>query len=307
MGPLVTILLSTYNGEVYLRDQLESILSQTHKNIYLIVRDDGSTDSTVEILQSYAHKFRLFSLVEGENIGVVKSFMELLNRAPSEADYIAFCDQDDVWDLDKIANAVEAMEREGGLTQPRLYFTPTRIVDSKLGLISEKDQVKKGPSFYNSLVQNVVTGCTAVINQEARKLLVGRDVNWSNVVMHDWWVYQVVSAFGEIVYSPRPSISYRQHENNVVGARSGFAFWSKRIKRHFFGQPKIIRAQIEEFTKVYGQELPQRFRDEVELFLYYLHEGRVMGRAYYLVRSSFYRQGLLDNIVFKFLYVVGRI
>lgn len=180
----VQVLLSTYNGGKYLQAQIDSLLQQTYADSHILVRDDGSKDSTHQILQQYESEH--LTWYAGDNVGVIRSFMDLL-RQESDAQFYAFCDQDDVWKADKIERAVTLLDTKSAQT-PLLYFTHTELVNHQLQPYHKiQPIIEKQVGFGNALVQNIVTGCTAVLNRAGRDLLLQSNPNWDNVRMHDWW------------------------------------------------------------------------------------------------------------------------
>ena len=164
----LTVLLSTFNGERYLREQLDSLLSQTVRATEIFVRDDGSTDGTVSILKDYAQRDALH-WCEGENIGPGRSFWRLLS-ACGEADYCAFCDQDDVWDEDKLETAVDALKRLNP-ELPALYCSDVRVTDEKRNLLAQHMIRACTPDYPHALIRNLGPGCTFVLNRSALDLL----------------------------------------------------------------------------------------------------------------------------------------
>ena len=169
MNKSVTILLSTYNGEKYLEEQLQSFFSQTYwQNCTLFVRDDGSKDGTVAILKKY-EQGRKLRLVCGENIGFVKSFFWLINNAP-DADFYSFADQDDVWNADKIERAVTKL-LESDNTMPQLYFSDYEFYTSNMQYIGYRKTKGTPPTFYESLTDCRAAGFTTLINREFYSIL----------------------------------------------------------------------------------------------------------------------------------------
>ncbi len=231
---MVTILLAVYNGEKYLNSQIESILSQTFKDIKIIIRDDGSTDKSVEIINSYCNKYPdKISCLDGAPTGSAKqNFAQLLLNC--DDDYIMFCDQDDVWLPDKIEKTLAAMrEAENDGQTPVLVHSDLKVVDCELNEIS--------PSFFEFqklfqnnitlpklLVQNYVTGCTVMINR-ALKQKCGAIPK--ECIMHDWWLALVAALFGRLVCVNDATMLYRQHADNQVGAKAsyGIAFIKRKI------------------------------------------------------------------------------
>ena len=212
----VCILMSTYNGEKYLKEQLDSILCQKDVKIKLLVRDDSSTDKTVEILEKYKEK-KLLEYYSGENLKPAHSFMNLLYNAP-EADYYAFSDQDDFWMDNKLKEAIIKLKT----TSPKkeaIYFSNVEVVDSNLNHISYGSN-KKRISLSSSFVHSPAIGCTMVINKNMREKIIEKDIKNLEIGLHDSWIYRValiINAY--IIYDENSYIKYRQHENNVVGAK----------------------------------------------------------------------------------------
>ena len=167
---VVQVLLSTYNGEAYLKPQMESLLSQDHGRVRILVRDDGSTDGTVALLREYQAAHPEIEVVLGANIGFAQSFLQLLTLSSPEADYLAFCDQDDVWKPGKVSRAAQFLERYPKET-PTLYCSRLTVVDDNLGVLGQSRILKRELSFRNALVECPTPGPTIVISQAARRLL----------------------------------------------------------------------------------------------------------------------------------------
>jgi glycosyltransferase involved in cell wall biosynthesis len=302
MTQKVNILLSTYNGERFLVKQLDSILSQTYKNIVIHVRDDGSSDKTKEILLNYALKYpKYFKVDFGNNLGVIKSFFELICNSDKTCDYFALCDQDDVWKKDKISNAIAAIKDYS--LYPAMYCSNYTLVDENSNIIRYKKRNVVKPSFCNALVENIATGCTIVVNKHARELIIKRVPK--KALMHDWWFYLVVSAFGTIIYDSDESMFYRQHSSNVVGVKSNLLDkWISRVKRFKArqGMPYVTE-QAEEFRIIFGDLLSLRKKEVLDRFL----DERISfwGRLVYAVKSESYRQTFIDNIIFKILIILN--
>lgn len=301
MDGLVQVVMSTYNGEKYLREQIDSILNQDYPAIQLLVRDDGSKDGTIQILKEYESKYHNFSYYEGSNLGVIRSFFDLLQHIPKEVDYIALSDQDDVWLKEKISVAVKVLQK-GESKKPLLYCSNPRLVDGKLKPLPNRlEGLLVKPSFGNAIIENKAQGCTCVMNKELLQLMVGRIPTYT--VMHDWWIYLVATCFGEVRYDQTGYILYRQHEENVVGTKASFwDEWIGRIKR--FGQNKgKIPRQLRAFIKLYDVEGKQR--EYIDNVLKYKHSWRSKRKI--LFDKSVYRQRKLDNLIFKMLFLFNKI
>ena len=224
-------MLSTYNGEKYLKEQLDSLFNQTYENFELIVRDDGSTDRTLKILKSYD----IHLLESQENIGVKKSFSLLLEYAieHSDGNYFMFCDQDDIWEKDKVEKTLQKMQEleSQDKDMPLLVHTDLKVVDESLKLLHnsfwEYEYLNpKLNSFHRLLIQNTITGCTMMINRELATLSLPIP---NDSIMHDWWIGLVASKFGKIDFIDEGLIYYRQHSLNSIGAK-GFSALSILLK-----------------------------------------------------------------------------
>lgn len=306
MKPSVVILLSTYNGARHLRHQLDSLLGQDYPVLRIRVRDDGSTDDTVAILHEYAVKHPDFKYHIGQNLGAAASFFELLRAHSQEADLVAFCDQDDVWMSDKVSRAVQHFSQDDDGSIPKLYVSQLRIVDKDLSLLGTTRPLTRPPGFGNALTQNIAAGCTMMLNRSACSLLTAFLPDPRNVVMHDWWIYLVISAFGSVAYAREARILYRQHGANVFGARTGPALWWQRMVR-------VVRTtrdagahrQAREFFRLFSTRLSLRQRQLLDWMLA-LGRGEWRARWHCATAWDLYRQGWIDDLAFRFLVLIGR-
>lgn len=211
------ILLSTYNGEKYLEEQINSLLKQENVSVFILIRDDGSTDGTVEILKEYADKHENIDIVEGENVGVINSFNTLMNHPlVDEFEYVAFCDQDDIWLPGKISSALDRLD-SGKREVPQLYCSNLQVVDEKLSPIKLYHTTAPNYNRCTAIVQNCATGCTQVFNRRAVQLY--RDGIGKRMEMHDYWMFLVCVYMGQVFWDKNAFILYRQHMDNVVGAK----------------------------------------------------------------------------------------
>lgn len=264
----VAVILSTYNGEKYLVEQLESILAQEAVEVSLLVRDDGSRDSTMSIVRDFALRYGNVQWIAGVNRGVAGSFMTALEQADCPCDYFAFSDQDDVWEPRKLANAVEVLRVAGDTQLPLLYCSKLEVVDENLRHIAFTRKLFRDIGFKNALFQNIVTGCTVVMNRPARDLVIAAGA-MRNILIHDWWCYLAVSAFGKVIFDDRSAIKYRQHGHNQVGARMSFLGRIRsRYDRTFKGlNGRFPSEQNRLFLELYGQSLSGDKRRFMELTL----------------------------------------
>ncbi|MGH1576152.1 glycosyltransferase [Planktotalea sp.] len=211
----ISILLASYNGSAFLREQLASIHAQSHKDWSLILSDDGSCDDTLAIARACISKERL-DIFQGPQRGIALNFWNALMKVP-DGNYAAFCDQDDVWHPNKLERAFMALH---GNACPALYSSGRYVTDAQLNVLGEQSRslVK---SFARSLFRNQVAGHTCVLSPQAVQML-KRFPPAPNVPFHDWWAMLVLSALGaRFIHDPYPSLYYRQHEANVLGAMGG--------------------------------------------------------------------------------------
>jgi glycosyltransferase involved in cell wall biosynthesis len=299
----VQVLLSTYNGRRYLSELLASILRQREVAVEVLARDDGSTDGTWEFLEAQGQTVPL-TAYRGSHLGVVASFFWLLQHSSPEADYIALADQDDVWLESKLARAVEVLRPRGTAT-PAMYCSRLTLVDPALTLLGHSEDAPRGPSFENSLVQNIANGCTIVLNQAARKVL-GKGYP-ASAFMHDWWIYQVIAGLGTVVYDRESHILYRQHGGNAVGAshttlgRVASRVW-RGLRRGFRLFPP---SQLEELQRIHGSDLDPARRLILQR---YLDAHHAFGRRVRLATGSdlVFQHGW-QQMMFRCLVLLNRL
>ena len=220
----VQVLLSTYNGEKYIKEQIESIIKQEEVEISLLVRDDGSTDKTIEILEEISKNNTNIKFYKGENKGPARSFMELVQKS-EEANYYAFADQDDVWETRKIISAIKKLNKTD---IPELYISSVTIVDENLEHIGKKE-VQGKFTFEGEMIKNFAIGCTQVFNKKLRDIINLYEPQY--IIMHDSWITRVCYAIGgNVIIDENSYIKYRQHSNNVVGYKDNGI---KKLKKQF--------------------------------------------------------------------------
>ncbi len=218
-APSVTILLSTYNGENYLKTQLDSICEQSHCEWSVAWRDDGSADNSIAIVEAFAknagpERF-LKSPSSGFHIGATPSFLQLLSEN-CDAPLVAFADQDDRWLPLKLQRAIDRLADAGDL--PALYCSRQLLTDDDFSHPVFSMQYLGRPGFPASLTQNIASGNTIVMNQAGARLVAS--IPAPVAALHDWWSYIVVSACGGLViYDAEPTIMYRQHMTNLIGSQ----------------------------------------------------------------------------------------
>ena len=224
----VVVLLSTYNGCDYLKNQLDSLIRQKNVDLTLVIRDDGSDCDTIKILEEYRQLIPSYFLLKEENIGAEASFNSLCTYALENtiADYYAFCDQDDVWEDCKLSEAIQSLQHYNSNT-PNLYFSNLLKVDDKLnsiGYLYGPDEVKIDKKY--ALMQIFTYGCTCVFNRKALEIY----CSVKNTAYHDNWLFAVCAFLGNTYYDKNSHILYRQHQNNLsMHKGSGFCYFFKRF------------------------------------------------------------------------------
>lgn len=301
MSKKVAILLSTYNGEKYLREQIDSILAQTYDNFELIVRDDGSRDSTVEIVKEYMEKSdKEITLMVGKNLGFIKSFFELLKH--SDADYFSFADQDDIWLPNKIELAVNSLNKLDD-TKPNMAFSNVDYYDTEMNFMGNGDSKGKKPSFLNSLYECINQGMTMVINKTTRDYIVKNIPE--KCFFHDWWTYMICTAFGNVVQDDVVTVKYRRAKTNAtVEGQGKITLFIWRIKKLFLGEGmKDIRAQQTIFKNIFYDILSKENKKILDTF-----EGEKYN-FFKALKKTFYpkkiRRKLVDEIPLRILFLLG--
>ena len=265
----VDILLATYNGEKYIREQLDSLINQTHSNFNLIIQDDCSKDNTVEILKKYVQKDNRISFnINKENIGYIKNFEGLLNRVDSE--YFMLCDQDDVWLPEKIEVSLKKIME----TNSDLVFTDLQVVDESLSpmmssLIRHSNTLKN-ILVYNDYrliyLRNCVTGCTILTKKKFICKFIPIPIKFP--MIHDWWMTLIVGLNGKIQYIDRPLIKYRQHGKNQVGIIG----MKNYIQDFYEYREKYIDLKLNQFNiykendNIFNEELKKLNIDAIEYY-----------------------------------------
>ncbi len=298
----VKILLSTHNGEKYLAQLLDSLISQDYPNMEISVRDDGSTDGALKILKSYAG--RELEVIQGSNIGVIGSFFELIKNSRGNARYLALCDQDDVWLSDKISRAVSRLEEFDCEKEILLYCSNVIVVDESLNPVSGVPRGKVSPSFRNALVQNIARGCTCVFNRSAADMFLLASPDLRNIIMHDWWLYLIASSMGTVIYDDEPGLFYRQHSFNLVGHSHGIFSWGGRAKRFIETRnERLLTEQARAFYRTFRRHLPPGEKQLLEKFVF--GRNTFLERCRFIREAGCFRQAALDDAVLKMLIMLG--
>ena len=254
----VAILMSTYNGEKYLQEQMDSLLRQIGVSVEIFVRDDGSTDGTIDILKHYLKKNPNIQLKLGKNVGVGNSFMSLVSSVPDDFDYYAFSDQDDIWLDNKLSKAIEMI---GENKRSTLYCSNQILVNSIGERCGIRFKLKPDCSVEQCFQTNHVTGCTMVWNNSLHAILSNKsNLPTSSLLenrIHDVWVSSVAGLVGDVYCDEYAYILYRQHDNNVVGAADDTFLDTLRLQLKKLRNPEMRRGR----SKL-AKELVERFPNE---------------------------------------------
>lgn len=309
---MFVILLATYNGANYIEQQLDSIVSQSYTNWYLLISDDGSKDATIEIIQNYVDKYpEQISLIyntSGKH-GAKNNFMNLIANAPV-GKYYAFCDQDDVWESNKLELLVLEYNKDDH--EPMLVYHDLKVVDEQLQVLGDSFSkytqlsLDLDSAFVDLMKCNYIPGCAISFNDKLMKLI---KLPGDKVSIHDWWTMLIASAFGKIKMLQKPLGLYRQHNFNTIGIvskESGVGLF-----RRYFGASKfqtvfrkIKGAKIEtlnmlqEFMKLYGDELVAEKQKLCSKNIHYLCSSNKIASLLWGLKKGNRQKGLVKNIFF---------
>lgn len=305
----IEVLMAVYNGEKFIREQIHSILNQTDPDVKIIIRDNASEDSTIKIVEEciHSHPDRIKLIRSAKNVGVIGNFAALMEQ--SKADYVMFSDADDVWKKDKIEKTfakLKAIEKIHGSKKSILIHTDLTVVNRELQTIHESfwkysnlNVTQKGHLLNRLLIQNVVTGCTVMVNRALLNLALPIP---DHIVMHDWWLGLVASAFGSIDTVNAPTILYRQHGGNDTGAKKyGVISYLKRVLNR--SQKKKISdniqkrfRQAETLSERYKMMLSHENKDILDAFVK-MESATFFKKRYLMAKYGFYKHGILRNAI----------
>ncbi len=303
MDKLVQILMSTYNGEIYLREQIDSILKQKGVKVKLLIRDDGSNDGTVQILREYEKKYKNICVYCGENLGACNSFLDILKYVDTNSEYFAFSDQDDVWNEYKLQRAIQKISNEKNV--PTLYCGQYITVNKKMEKIKYKYKKNNhiDDIFGNALIESCCTGGTVVFNVSLLNLLQERIPK--NAYMHDWWCYLVAAALGKIIYDEKPYLFYRQHENNVLGVKGNiYTRFLKRIK-NYNNLRLYVPKQLEDLKNLYVDKLSDKQMKQINCIIN-KNKNPIL-RLSIFTTKGIKRCNKMDDILYKIMFLFWKL
>ena len=305
--PKLIILLSSYNGEQYIQKQIESIMNQSYQNFTLLIRDDGSSDSTRKIINKLSKNNKKIISSYGENIGVVKSFLELLKIAPSDNNYVyLFCDQDDIWLPKKLQMTTNHFNNSKNPSKT-LYCSRLKYVDKNLNNLG-LSQSPKHIGFNNAVVENIATGCTMAFGHFIRERLLAADPD--KMIMHDWWAYLIACTFGEVIYDSTPTVLYRQHSNTVTPWEPG----SVKIRARFKGFVNRVTSnthqglqslnQAIDFIQTYS-DTPEKYISIVNRLVVLRKRNQLFNRFKYILNPDVVRTNKIEDWSLKPMILFG--
>lgn len=291
-------MLSTYNGNEYVRQQINSIYRQTYSDFTLYVRDDGSKPEFVTVLKDLQKEFH-FQLILGENLGFVGSFMSLLEQV-TDADLYSFADQDDIWLPHKLQTAVEWYEKNQNEDIPILYHSAYDIVDSGENKIGSFYYPNDGYDFRRSITENHYSGFAMVINRKMRTYMLMGD--WHNIGYHDWWAAMIAHFLGIGYSDPFVCARHRAHGDNVTTFNMKTRLqWLIQVLR----EDSDIKKRAEEFFRCFAEKLSNEKKQMLERFSRRgYHPADAFWKAFYPKR---WRPVLSSELVVRMLMLIGKI
>ncbi|WP_052285258.1 glycosyltransferase [Kluyvera genomosp. 1] len=293
--PHVAILLAAYNGDKYIKEQLQSLVDQSYSRISIFISDDSKNEDTYKIVQKFILDNNLQNVFyrKGPQESFVENFLSMVNDQNIIADYYAFCDQDDIWHTNKIKTAVSRLCELDSNT-PNIYCGRTRLVNEVGTTIGFSPLFKRSPSFRNALVQNIAGGNTMVFNHSLKNIL--SSLPQANCISHDWLAYLIATACnGTVIYSPNADIDYRQHGSNIIGSNKGIFARVKRLSLLFKGDYRKWNSLHDDILSSDKSILEGANKDTYDFFTK-ARNASLFYRVFYFFRSKVYRQSLLGNI-----------
>lgn len=322
-APRIDIIMATYNGERYITEQIDSIFAQTYSNWRLIIRDDGSTDKTVDIIKKYAKKDSRIQLIEDAigNLGFNKNFLTLLNS--TSADYISICDQDDVWLPQKLALCLEKLQHiETPAKLPALVHCDASVVNSSLEMISDRWIGERGKvtGVHGLVFANSVQGAATIINVSLKKIA----LELTPEIPYDYHLALLSVFKGKRFYIDQPLLKYRQHSNNAIGAMGtneqfNMIYYSKQLidlmrsMLHYLRYDRLTLSlkfglsAYHKIKKTYAKEpIPTHLNQAVQEYLYLFEGDSRLHKLYYYIKQPYAFSRKKDYWTCLFLIAIGR-
>jgi glycosyltransferase involved in cell wall biosynthesis len=303
----IAILLGTLNGAKFLPAQLASFTAQTHQDWRLFASDDGSRDETSEILSQFQNALGSprVDIRNGPRQGFFANFLSLIRDPAIRADYFAYSDQDDIWEPEKFARALDWLQNVPSRV-PALFGSRTCLIDKDGREFGLSPLFRREPAFRNALVQNIAGGNTMVFNAAAREYLMVGNVSL-NLPGHDWWTYLVTTAVGgQVHYDPTPLVRYRVHPQNIMGSNAGLRNHSRRLHMIARGRFRYwIDLNIAALKPLRDRMTPQN-RDLFDLFSE-VRDRPFITRQIGFLKTGIYRQTPLGNLGLVFASLLNKL
>ncbi len=291
----VQVLMSTYNGEKYIKEQIESINNQRNVVANILVRDDGSKDNTQKIIKNYNIK-----MIKGSNLKPAKSFMELIECSDDNYKFYALSDQDDYWLPNKLNRAIEQIKKYNQ-DIPIVYFSAKKIVNDKLEYLYTLEEEEK-TTLGSAMIKNIATGCTMVFNKKMKTIL--KKYKPGNIEMHDAWIYRLCLAIGGIAINDKESyILYRQHENNVIGVNNKVISRLKRRFRSYKNKNRYREKMAKELLNGYKNDMANENCKILESFANYRYS--IKYKMNLLFNKNIKLKSKKENIIFKIAVILN--
>lgn len=299
----IAVILCCKNGEKYILEQLDSLKNQSESRFDLYINDDGSDDNTLEIIKKYKFPIDInVYLSSTEYSSFQKNFLKTLKSVNNNYDYFFFCDQDDIWEKEKIEISLDFLNRD--FTVPSLICSRTKIIDEKGKPKGFSPKFDRPPSLRNSLVQSIAGGNTMGFNLQT-KILLDQIKDLNNVVSHDWTTYLLVTLYeGEVYYSKKPYVKYRNHSKNRIGSNNGLFSKIERIQ-------KLLRGDFKEWNNknlnlISEFNLPRDSEKIVQDFID-MRNSNIIQRIRKFFKIGIYRQRWLSNIALLISLVIRKL
>jgi len=301
------ILLATKNGEKFLKEQLDSIQSQAYKDWIVYASDDNSKDNTLDILLSYQKKWgkKKLNIYQGPDQGSAKNFWSLIHRVKDKRiKYIAFCDQDDVWQTQHLQRGIDIVRKDS--KTPQALGSRTQYINQEGKLLNFSPKFLKQPCFLNALVQNIAGGNTQIFNTSLLIYLQKVPLE-SPIFSHDWLVYQIATAIeGRFIYTEHPSIFYRQHNGNIVGRNDRCIDRIKRFKLLFKGRFRDWNTQNLACLQYIHNDISPKNKEVVKWFTHFRNQPFFI-RLVNMNRLGLIRQTFRGQFSLYFGFLINKI
>lgn len=304
--PSITVLMATYNGEKYIKEQIESILRQTNVSINLLIRDDGSTDSTVTIIKEYVNNYSNIKMLSGYNVGVAMNFIELLHHS-EESEFYAFADQDDIWDENKLSTGISLLRKEN-YQGPELYCCKVRDVDASGVEFGKVDnRIKIADTLGKAMIFSNAQGSTMVFNNQLKQLIIKATPDFKKLgILHDAWIHKVCLAVGgKVIIDLESHMGYRVHGENVMARTPVNRSLLKKLIQLFQVEKEYYCSNIAKaIIDLYSDEIPEHNMEILSMTAYYRNN------IFYRMKLLFSKRVKTDNIKFNinFMYrvIIGK-